>query len=347
MKTYRVGIIGLGRMGSTICEEVAGYPAFPLPFSIAASARVSNRLELACGADLLPEKRAAFGERWGVRALYEDFRAMIEREQPDLVAICTRGENHAELGIACAELGVPMLYLEKAMACSMTEADALRDACLKHNTVFNTGVLRRWDARYWWARALIARGEIGTPHTVVQYSGGSLLHGGIHIVDTMMYLLGDPKGLSVRGELRPTDTVIASNRLDHDPSAVFEVEFEGGATGYAITGGGWDIEVFGSEGSIRADNNGIDWSWRKPCKDADKFPAMREAAYPKMGTDSLTVNCLEDLVKAHETGTRTLNHIEQCHHSTEVCFAVAESHRQGGKRIALPLEDRDLYIWHV
>ncbi|MHB8996728.1 MAG: Gfo/Idh/MocA family protein [Armatimonadota bacterium] len=347
MKTYRVGIIGLGRMGSTICDEVAGYPAFPLPFSIAAAARASDRLELACGCDLLPEKREAFRERWGVSALYEDFRQMIEQERPDMVAICTKGVNHAELGIAVTEMGVPMLYLEKAMACSMSEADGLRDACQKHHTAFNTGVLRRFDARYWWARKLIERGEIGTPHTVVQYSGGTLLHGGIHIVDTMMYLLGDPKIISVRGELRPTDTVIENNRLDHDPSAVFELAFEGGATGYAISGGGWDIEVFGSEGSLKTTNNGIDWSWRKSCKDADKWPAMREAAYPKVGTESLTVNCLEDLVRAHEGGGRTLNHIEQCHHSTEVCLAVAESHRQGGSRVTLPLQNRDLYIWHA
>ena len=27
MRTYRVGIVGLGRMGSTICEEIVGYPA--------------------------------------------------------------------------------------------------------------------------------------------------------------------------------------------------------------------------------------------------------------------------------------------------------------------------------
>lgn len=347
MRTYRVGIVGLGRMGSTICDEIVGYPAFALPYSIAGACRASERLELVCGADLLPEKREAFGEHWGVSALYEDFEEMIAREQPELVAICTRGETHAELGIAVAEAGVPMMYLEKAMACSLREADGLRDACLRHGTVFNTGVLRRFDERYQWARTLIARGEIGTPHTVVQYSGGSLLHGGIHIVDTMMYLLGEPRALSVRGELRPADLTLEDNRLDQDPGAVFEVAFEGGATGYAITGGGWDIEVFGSEGSIRATNNGIDWSWRKLTRDADKWPAYREAAFPQVGFRSSTINCLEDLVEAYETGRPALNNVEQCHHSTEICFAVAESHRQGGRRVDLPLANRELYIWHV
>lgn len=347
MKKYRVGIIGLGRMGSTICDEIVGYPAFALPYSLAGAAHASTRLELACGCDVLPEKRQAFAERWGVTALYEDFRKMIEQEQPDLVAICTPGETHAELGIAVAEMGVPMMYLEKAMACSMREADALKEAVLKNKTIFNTGVLRRFDNRYQWARQLIARGEIGQPHTVVQYSGGSLLHSGIHIVDTMMYLLGDPQALHVRGVLNLNKHIVfANNRFDNDPPATFEIAFAGDMRGYAVSASRWDIEIFGSEGSIRAMNNGIDWEWRKPVKDADKWLAFRGAPFPHVGFRSATLNCLEDLVEAYETGRPTLNHIEQCHHSLEICLAVAESHLQGGCCVSLPLANRDLYVWH-
>ena len=347
LKTYRVGIIGLGRMGSTMDHEVAGSPSFALPFSIAATARASDRLELACGADLLPQKLTAFQERWGVEALYSDYAEMIEQEKPDLVAVCTRGETHAEIGVAVAEMGAPMMYMEKAMACSMKEADALREACLKHKTVFNTGVLRRFDDRYWWARKLIARGEIGQPQAAVAYPPSSLLHGHIHTVDTLMYFLGDPQALSVRGELRPPDTKIENNRLDHDPNAVLEIEFEGGVEAFCISAGRWDFEVFASEGSLGAGNNGIDWSWKKPVQDADKWTAFREVPYPQVGYRSATLNCLEDLVEAYETGRKSLNHVEQAHHSTEICLAVAESHRQGNKRVKLPLENRELYVWHV
>src|SRR5688572_2209337 len=115
-------------MGHTIDAEVADHPAVRLPYSIAASVASMPELELVAGCDLLPEKRAAFGARWGIQALYADYHEMLARERPDLVAVCTRGETHAELGIAAAEAGTPMLYLEKAMACSMREADALRDA---------------------------------------------------------------------------------------------------------------------------------------------------------------------------------------------------------------------------
>ena len=145
MKTYRAAVLGLGRMGNTIDDEVKSDPSFPLPYSVPGSIVGSERLELVAGCDLLPEKRAAFRERWGVETLHEDYLEMIEQEQPDLVAICTRADVHAELGARVAEAGVPMIYLEKAIACSMREADALLGACRQHGTAFNSGVLNRFN----------------------------------------------------------------------------------------------------------------------------------------------------------------------------------------------------------
>jgi predicted dehydrogenase len=95
MKTYRLAILGLGRMGSTIDEEVVDYPAVPRPFSVVASCgnvsdglkplcQGSQRFELVAGADLIPEKRTAFSDRWGVSAVYSDFNQMIDEQRPIL-----------------------------------------------------------------------------------------------------------------------------------------------------------------------------------------------------------------------------------------------------------------------
>jgi len=347
VNTYRVGILGLGRMGSTICDEVEGYRAFRNPYSIAGACAASGRLELACGCDILPEKRNAFRERWGCDALYEDYLEMIRQERPDLVAICTKGENHAELAVGVAEAGAPMIYLEKAMACSMTEADAVRDAVLRNHTVFNTGVLRRFGDHYQAVRKLIGEGAIGAPRCVVQLSGGSLLHSNIHAVDFAMYMLGDPKAQRVRGELRPRETAFTDNRLDHDPEATYQVEFENGTQAWQVPFGNYDVEIIGSAGMICTMNNGMDFVLRQPEQPPTKWtrfvPELLDIGVEK----SATVICLEDLVEAYETGRPTLNNIEVAHHATEICFASAESHRQGGRWIELPLENRGLYVWHV
>ena len=346
MKKYRVAIVGLGRMASTIDDEVRDYSAITLPYSIAASCQEIDRIELAAGADILPEKREAFGQKWGVQALYEDYLEMIAQEEPDLVAICTKGELHAEMAIRVAETGVPMIYLEKAMACSMKEADAILEACQRNKALFNTGVLRRFDSRYHKARELIENGEIGQIKAVVHYGATNLLHGHIHSVDTIMYLLGDPAAKSVWGELKPRDTKIENNRLDRDPSAIYHIEFDGGVEAWTVPAGMWDFEIWGTGGCIRGMNNGMDWAIRKPFKLNDKRSIFRESPYPDHEVRSATVDLLKDLIDAYEEGRPTLGNVEVTHRATEICLAIAESHIQG-KRVELPLSNRELYIWHV
>ena len=72
-KKFRVGIVGLGRMGSTIDDE--GHTK--LPYSIASAVEASPCFELIAGSDLIEERCTSFAERWGVNAVYQDPHQMI------------------------------------------------------------------------------------------------------------------------------------------------------------------------------------------------------------------------------------------------------------------------------
>lgn len=339
-KNYRVAIIGLGRMGSTIDDELPpGSPAY----SIAAACRASTRLTVVAGADNDPAKRAAFQARWGVTALYEDYQAMIRQEQPDLVAICTHGDLHAEMAVQAATAGVPMIYCEKAMACSAREADAVLAAVTHSGACFNTGVLRRFNHTYHQAKTLIEQGAIGEPRAAVHYGATNLLHGHIHTFDTLSFLLGDPQIVTVFGELLPRDLVIANNRLDHDPNALFQITFANGVEATTVPAGNWEFEIVGTQGSIRVLDNGDGILLRQPR--APRSYTWVETPLPALAPHSTTQFCLEDLVGALETGRPTLGHVAVTHHLTEACLAVAESHRLQ-QRVSLPLANRDLYIVH-
>ena len=74
MQKYRVAVVGLGRMASTIDDEVKDYAAITLPYSIAGACQEIDRIDLMAGADILPEKLEAFGQKWGVKALYKDYK---------------------------------------------------------------------------------------------------------------------------------------------------------------------------------------------------------------------------------------------------------------------------------
>ena len=358
MKTCRVAIVGLGRMASTIDDEGHDNRGYSVPvdgkISIAASCQASEHLELVAGADILPEKRQAFGERWGITALYENYMEMMDKEKPDMVAVLTNGPLHAGMGTAVANAGVPMLYLEKVMGGSVREADAVLEACRKHGTVFNTGVLRRFDNRFEALRDLIARGDIGEPEAALFYQRSPLLHNHIHVIDTISYLLGDPEIVAVRGELEPRGLKIEGNRMEQDPDATFEILFDGGVRAWSVPAGSHDYEIIGSEGSIRTQNNGAQVVQRKagPSPGIHKgsgetIPgAWENVTPPRVELKSAVLAILEDLVDAYESGRPALSNVELTHHITEACFAVAESHRNGGVWMELPLKERDLYIVH-
>lgn len=340
-KVYRVGIVGLGRMGSTIDLEFPDWP----PYSVAAACDASPRLEIAAGADIDAEKRKAFTERWGVQAVYSDYLEMIEKEAPDIVAICTRGPLHAEMTVRTAEAGVPMIFCEKAMAGSMEEADKVLETLNQRAVLFNTGVLRRFDRRYKPVRDLIESGALGNVTAVVHYARSTLLHGHIHSMDTISYLLGDPRIDSVWGELRPSTLAPEGNRFNSDPVAIYHLVFSNGVEATSVSAGTWEFEVIGSEGSVRMLNNGEGAVIRRAVR-RGKLRHFEEEALEIPPRDSATQSCLEDLVEAYETGRPTLGHVNVAHHITEACLAVAESHITG-QRVHLPLANRSLYVEHV
>ncbi|MXX27706.1 MAG: Gfo/Idh/MocA family oxidoreductase [Caldilineaceae bacterium SB0668_bin_21] len=339
-KTYRVAIIGLGRMGSTIDDE---FPDRSPPYSVAASCNASQRLQVVTGADIDASKRAAFSERWGVDALYEDYVEMIRKEDPDMVAVCTRGHLHAEMATRSAEEGVKLIFCEKAIACSMEEADGILKAVQEKGALFNSGVLRRFNLRYHQARDLIRNGEIGEPKAAIHYASTNLLHGHIHSIDTLSFLLDDPKVESIWGELNTIDHRIPDNRLEDDPYGIFQLTFANGIAATSVPAGNWEFEVMGDGGSVRVFDNGTSLQLRM--NQAGKSRIAADVPVEPVPEHSATQYCLEDLVLAHEEGRQTLGPVEVAHHLTEVCLALAESHRQE-KRINLPLENRSLYIFH-
>ncbi len=363
MNTYRVAIVGLGRMGSTIDDEVQDEASLTLPYSIASTCRASERLELVAGSDLRSDRRDAFRERWGVEALYEDYLDMVAEARPDIVAICTtatgldkpgnrapsaefRGDSHADLTVALSEAGVPMLYVEKAMASSMAAADEALAACQRNGTRINVGVLRRFHPAYQQMKAATDRGDIGEPASVVHFGASSLMHGHIHSIDTISYLLGDPGIDEVRGELEPEDAV-DQNMVYADPRARFDLRMSNGVGVTSVPTGTIEVEILGSEGSIRALNNNADITLRRAATGGGRRAKWEDATAPEWTPKSAVINCMEDLVDAHETGRPALADSKQSHHMTEACIAVAESHRQGGAWVSLPVANRDLYVFHV
>ncbi|MBI2502796.1 MAG: Gfo/Idh/MocA family oxidoreductase [Candidatus Latescibacteria bacterium] len=352
MKLNKVAIVGCGRIAGSIDDEMpAGHPCLPYCHAGGYAALASTTLVAA--ADIDASRRASFCKRWGVSRDYDDYRVMIEQEQPDIVSVCTGQKLHAEITIFAAEHGVKGIYCEKAMCSSMAEADAMVAVLERNGVAFNLGVNRRFTGLFMAARRMIADGELGDLKWA-QFTGNDLLmHGYSHAFDAICYLLGDPPAKWIAGQVAPysgrtTPPIHCSydpntNRWDRDPGGCWAtIAFEGGAMGQAANPTGmpmYEWQVVGTEGVLHIRDYGEKIAWRK----GDGYEKL-EVPFPEYPRKSPTVGLIENLLLGMETGEPTRANARVSRAVTELCLANAESHVRGAAPVGLPLENRTLYI---
>ena len=98
---------------------------------------LSEHLNLSAVCDLVPgniETALAKAEISAPAKKYTDYRELLEKEKPDLVAIATDSGSHAEIGIHCLNRGAHCI-IEKPIALSIYDADSLINASEKNGRV--------------------------------------------------------------------------------------------------------------------------------------------------------------------------------------------------------------------
>ena len=200
-----VGMVGYAFMGQAHSQgwRTVGR-AFRLP--------LTPVLAALCGRDPAAVRVAA--DRLGWASTETDWRTLIERDDVDLVDICTPGESHAQIAVAALEAGKHVLC-EKPLANSVEEAEAMvtaaRSARARGQLAMVGFNYRRVPAASY-ARRLIADGRLGqVRHVRAQYlqdwlvdpqapmgwrlrkeaaGSGALGDLGAHAVDLAQYLVG-------------------------------------------------------------------------------------------------------------------------------------------------------------
>ena len=100
MKKLNIGLIGYGFMGrahSNAYRQLNTF--FPLEHRPVLKA-VCARKE---------EQAAAFAENWGYESVETDWRKLVERDDIDLIDICSPNNTHLDIAVAAAEAGKMVL----------------------------------------------------------------------------------------------------------------------------------------------------------------------------------------------------------------------------------------------
>src|SRR4051812_5651197 len=116
--TLGVGLIGYAFMGAAHSQAWRTAPHFfDLPL----------HPELTVLVGRTPDRLAEAAGRLGWADTETDWRRLLERDDVDLVDVCTPGNTHAEIAIAALEAGKHVLC-EKPLANSVAEAEAMTEA---------------------------------------------------------------------------------------------------------------------------------------------------------------------------------------------------------------------------
>ena len=343
MARYRAALIGLGRIASTIDDEVQGNPAVMLPYAHMACYREVPSVEVVAASDTYAEQREAFGQRWGVDRLYVDYREMLERERPNIVSVATSAAPRPGIVMDCAKAGVRVIYAEKPIAFSLAEADEMISTCREYGAKLAIGCTRRWDANWNQARAIINDGGIGPVLQVGGFGRAGISHNGSHLIDLVRYLAGGNVQW-VFGEME-SDAQAAS---DDDLMGNGYLAFDNGVRAFArmMPSGGaeWEFEVIGETGRLRSIVNGREMEWWQMSTDGKQKEPIRRIFPRPQRIQSPGVRVVLDLVECLETGKEPNCTGEDGRAALEVAIALRESHRRGGIRVDLPLANRGLAI---
>lgn len=340
---YRACIVGCGRMGGTIDEEVSQGPnAILLPYSHAAGYTACERTTIAAAADVVEKNLERVCSKWNIPKRYTDYREMIERESPDIISVATRPGNHAEITAFAAEHGVKGIYCDKPLCASMTEADAMVEVCEKNQVKFNLGTQRRYTPGYIKMREIAESGVIGERRSVIAYTSGAALWGYTHAADMLLFFSGDSEVEYVQGNVEVEDSDFDDNRTEIDPPIVMGyVKFRNGTHGISTPGSAYEFEVACSDGAVRSLNNGNQFQVRRQAEESGE---LEQIDFPDYERKSGTVGCIEDIVDAIDTGRETQGNIHRARMSTEITFGIVDSQRQKGARVTMPMQNRDMYL---
>ncbi len=255
--TIHLGIIGAGRIG----QLHAAHLRHRIPGA-----------QLVAVTDAIASAAQDCASKLGIPEHGTDYRRILENPAIQAVVICSPTDTHTEIIQAAAAAG-KHIFCEKPIDVNLARIDMALEAVKKAGVLFQVGFNRRFDANFQRARVAVVQGEIGMPHQVhiisrdpspppieyIRQSGGIFLDMTIHDFDMAQFLIDSPVvEVFATGSVRVDPAIGEAGDLD---TVTILLNYENGATcviencRQAVYGYDQRVEVFGSAGSIRIDNN--------------------------------------------------------------------------------------------
>jgi UDP-N-acetyl-2-amino-2-deoxyglucuronate dehydrogenase len=276
------------------------------------------------------ETEAAFGV-----PCETSYESLLRRADVDAVCLCTPSGRHAAQAIAAARAGKHVL-VEKPMALTLADADAMIAAAREAGVRLGVAFQRRTEPAYASLRSALQAGELGRAVLAIvalpyvraqayydaapwrgtweQDGGGVLMNQGIHLVDLLVWLLGDVLEVEARA-------ATVDHRIEVEDVLAATLCFAGGALGTiaattcAAPGFPHRLEVYGTRGGMQVEGDGV--------------ATDRAGASPTGIGATAHARLVADFVAAVREGREPLVSGEEGRRALAVVLAIYESARTG------------------
>ncbi len=255
--------------------------------------------------------------------------AVLQDPSIDIVTLCTPSGLHAFQAMVCVEAGKHVL-VEKPMALSLASADALIEAAEARGVHVAVALQRRMDPLFLRIKEAIDAGDLGEltlgmvslPYFRGQAyydqaawrgswaldGGGVLMNQGIHIVDLLVWFMGDPVAIQAEAgtlhrDIEVEDVASATLRFKNGALATLA------ATTAAGAGFPHRLEIYGTNGGIQVEGEGVvRWSLTDPALARIAPPDLASGATAGAGADPRAISSaghaaiLADLIESIDEG---------------------------------------------
>ena len=230
MTKLRIGVIGAGSIATAHLDAYAAHPD----------------VDLIAIADINLDRARAVADRYGAARAYDDAHELLAADDIDGVSICTWNDTHALWAIAAIEAGKHVL-VEKPLSRTVAEAVEIEKAAASSDRVVQVGFVRRHSPNCQVLKSFIDAGELGEMyyaetaslrrrgvpqwgmfHMKEHNAGGPIYDLGVHALDALLWIMGNPKVVAVSGQtytkLANQDEGLKTSLADSGaPLGVFDV----------------------------------------------------------------------------------------------------------------------------
>jgi predicted dehydrogenase len=317
-------------------------------------------------ADADPKGLADAAKRLGGVEAYADYKAMLAKAKPDIAAICPRHiHEHRDMVIAAVEAGVKGIYIEKPFVRTLAEADEIVKLCADKGVRLAIAHRNRYHPVLDVVKQLVAAGEIGELKEVRvrgkqdQRGGGldlwvlgghgfnlaTLFTGSAISCEATILVEGRP---ATRGDVRPGDEgvgLIVGDEIHarYETKSGIPLYFDS-KKGTWTKGTPFGARLIGTKGiiSLQIDEEPLAILER----DGKKTPITTAGiGQPEPIKDIRLVNgghhgAIRDLLAAIKEQREPLCGPKAGLETAELTLGVFASFAAGGKKVTLPLADR-------